>query len=185
MKKTSLSVVPIQIYKFHNIMIFNRIRWSLFRVISYSIVFINILTFGVFLYIIAPYTSYFFLNDLKFWKHLSYFHKIYFNSISYLKSIVLKDSALIISHLPLSSPPMDSPNLKLFRVSKDWDYPDDSCGTCSDCCHFLGDCCFLDTSRNKCLCYGSLFWRYFNCGRFPTTKKQLDYYRCPKYESIE
>jgi len=166
-------------------MMFNKIRWSLFRISSYAIVIINILTFGIFLYVIAPYVSYFFLNDWKFWKHLSYFHKFYFSSLSYVKSIVLKDSLFIMYHLPLSSPPMDSPDIQLFRVSKDWEYPDNSCGTCFNCCSMLADCCFLDTSQNKCVCYGSLFWRYFNCGRFPATGKQLKYYKCPKFEVIE
>ncbi len=27
----------------------------------------------------------------------------------------------------------------------------------------------------------SFFWRYFNCGRFPSQQSEIDYYGCPKW----
>ncbi|SMF14559.1 hypothetical protein [Desulfovibrio gilichinskyi] len=58
--------------------------WALFRLMSYTIVVINLLSCGTFLYIIAPYTSYFFFDDLRFWKYLKYYHKYYFYSAAYI-----------------------------------------------------------------------------------------------------
>jgi len=165
-------------------MIVHKTKLALFRMSSYGIVILNILTFGIFIYLIAPYTTYFFFNDVKCWKYLSYFHKFYFNSLAYIRAMLRKEGFFVISHLPLSSPPMESPDLKYIRISKKWSYPGNSCGTCSNCC-YLANCCFLDTVQNKCVSYGSIFWRYFNCGRFPTSKKQLEYYKCVKYEALE
>lgn len=165
-------------------MTFTELKWATFRMVSYSIVAINILTFGFFLYVIAPYTSYFFFGDLRFWKYLPYFHKYYFYSISYLKMTILEDGALTLFHLPMTSPPADSPDPGMFRLAKEWNFPEGTCGKCSNCCNFLTECCFYDKSQNKCLCYGTLFWRFFNCGRFPLSKEQLDYFNCPKFEFI-
>ncbi|SDK79607.1 hypothetical protein SAMN05660337_1266 [Maridesulfovibrio ferrireducens] len=156
---------------------------ALFRLMSYAIVVINLLSCGTFLYIIAPYTSYFFFNDLRFWKYLKYYHKYYFYSAAYIWGLLSREQGLIKTVLPLTSPPMDRPDPTLFRLSKQWTLPEDSCGECNRCCTFIVDCCFLDTSGNRCLCYGSLFWKYFNCGRFPSSQAMLNYCECPKFET--
>lgn len=158
---------------------------ALFRIFSYSIVVINLLTFGVFLYIIAPYTSYFFFNDLRFWKYLRFYHRYYFHSVSYIYALFRRERRLIKTVLPLMSPPMDHADPTLFRISKNWKLPADSCGDCNRCCTFVVKCCFLDEAQDKCPTYGSLFWRFFNCGRFPTSKALLDYCGCRKYEAID
>lgn len=160
------------------------IWWALFRIFSYVIVLINILSFGTFLYLIAPYTSYFFFKDLRFWKYLGLYHKYYFQTLSYIKLIFHKDRAIFWADLPLTSPPMDGPHLSKFRIVKSWKFPSNSCGECCLCCELTGKCCFYDKSEHKCMCYGSLFWKFFNCGRFPSTKKRLEYFKCPKFESI-
>jgi len=36
--------------------------------------------------------------------------------------------------------------------------------------------------QNQCKSYGSFFWRYFNCGRYPENTKQIHYYECKKWE---
>lgn len=156
---------------------------ALFRLMSYSIVAANLLSFGTFLYVIAPYTSYFFFNDLRFWRHLGYYHKYFLYSASYLWGLLRRKRELIKTVLPLTSPPMNHPDPALFRISRDWRLPSDSCGDCNRCCTFIVKCCFLDTSRNKCVSYGSLFWKYFNCGRFPSSKAMLDCCGCPKFEA--
>ena len=165
-------------------MTFKELKWASFRIVSYLIVAANMLTFGFFLYVIGPYTSYFFFGDFRFWKYLSYFHKYYFYSISYFKSLALQDGAFVLFHLPMTSPPMDSPDPQVFRLTKEWNGSADTCGECSNCCNFLTECCFYDKSQKRCLCYGTLFWRFFNCGRFPFSKEQLDYFECTKFEFI-
>ena len=157
--------------------------WAFFRIMSYSIVIINLLSFGLFLYVIAPYTSYFFFNDLRFWKYIKFYHKYYFYSFTYLYRILSRKKELVKTLLPLTSPPMDHPDPALFRITKEWHLPLDSCGDCHRCCTFVTKCCFLDEEGNKCLCYGSLFWKFFNCGRYPSSKAILDYCKCKKYEA--
>jgi hypothetical protein len=29
--------------------------------------------------------------------------------------------------------------------------------------------------------YNSFYWRYFNCGRYPTSQQEIDLYECPKW----
>ena len=165
-------------------MTFTELRWALFRLFNYMIVVVNILTFGCFIYVIRPYTSYFFFGDVRFWKYHSYFRKYYHYSSSYLKSVVLTDSVRNLFHLPLTAPPMDSPDPRMVRLAKEWKYPTDTCGGCSNCCNFITECCFYDSSQNQCLCYGTLFWRFFNCGRFPYSNEQLTYFDCQKFELV-
>ncbi len=171
---------------FKNIHLGNAAIWrALFRMMSYSIVTINLLSFGVFLYVIAPYTSFFFFNDVRFWKYLGYYHKYFRYSVFYLWGLVRRNKALLKTVLPLTSPAMDHPDPVLFHISKDWHLPSNSCGDCNRCCTFITRCCFLDTSRNRCLSYGSLFWKYFNCGRFPSSVAMLNYCDCPKFEATD
>lgn len=165
-------------------MTFAELRWASFRIFSYSIVFVNILTFGSFLYVIGPYTSYFFFGDLRFWKYFSYFHKYFFYSTSYLKSAVLQEGTFALFHLRLTAPPMNSPDPKKLRIAKNWKHPVDTCGDCSTCCNYLAKCCFYDRSQKKCMCYGTLFWRFFNCGRFPINTEQMNFFNCTKFEFI-
>lgn len=158
--------------------------WALFRILSYMIVVLNLLSFGLLLYVIAPYTSYFFFNDWRFWKYIKFFHRYYFHTLSYLYGLVVRERGLVKTVLPLTSPPMSRPDPILFRIAKDWHLPADSCGDCNRCCTFITRCCFLDPSQHKCLCYGSLFWRFFNCGRFPSSKEMLLHCGCKKFEPL-
>jgi hypothetical protein len=160
------------------------LRWALFRMMSYSIVAINLLSCGTFLYVIAPYTSYFFFNDLRFWKYLHFYHRYTIFSLVYIYRLVRYKNELVKTVLPLTSPPMDHPDPALFRISDNWKLPADSCGDCNNCCTYIVRCCFLDESQRKCVSYGSLFWKFFNCGRFPNTKDMLRYCDCRKYEAV-
>ena len=159
--------------------------WALFRVTSYSIVAVNLLSFGTFLYVIAPYTSYFFFNDWRFWKYLRLYHRYTIFSFVYIYRLVRYKNELVKTVLPLTSPPMEHPDPALFRISGNWKLPVDSCGDCNRCCTYVVKCCFLDESRKKCLSYGSLFWRFFNCGRFPASREMLLSCGCKKYEAVE
>ena len=82
--------------------------------------------------------------------------------------------------VPLTEPPSSGPDLNLVRLKETWPHGR-SCGACSQCCDLIG-CPLKDQERGRCLGYDSIYWRYFNCGRFPDSKKQLDYYGCPKWE---
>jgi hypothetical protein len=42
----------------------------------------------------------------------------------------------------------------------------------------------LDKDGKKCLSYGSLYFGYLFCGRYPQNQGQIDLYQCPKWEVI-
>jgi hypothetical protein len=161
-----------------------QIKWALIRLLIYFFTLINVLTFGLVAYSIAPYTSYFFFKDWKFWKYLPFFNRFYRSSLHYLKTLCRRDAWFFLSHLPLTDPPMMVPDKKYVRISVGWTFGEDTCGLCTNCC-FLADCCFLDPTSHRCLSYGSVLWNYFNCGRFPSSKWQLEFYQCQKYEILD
>jgi hypothetical protein len=43
----------------------------------------------------------------------------------------------------------------------------------------------LDEERDRCRGYDSFYWRYFNCGRFPSNAEETHYYSCGKWRVIE
>lgn len=158
----------------------------LFRLATYFMLAANLLTFGIFINLIAPYASYFFFNDWKFWNHLRMLNKFTVYSARYMWKIIRQEHKLIKTILPLdASPSLDHPDPTKFRISEDWNLPEDSCGDCNRCCTFVVECCFLDKSLNKCPCYGSIYWKYFNCGRFPSSSQLIEYFQCPKYEALD
>jgi hypothetical protein len=40
----------------------------------------------------------------------------------------------------------------------------------------------LDEEHDRCRGYDSFYWRYFNCGRFPSTAEETHYYSCGKWQ---
>ena len=42
-------------------------------------------------------------------------------------------------------------------------------------------CPLLDENLGLCRGHDSFYWRYFNCGRFPSVSAELDYYNCHKW----
>ncbi len=55
-----------------------------------------------------------------------------------------------------------------------------TCGPCNRCCTKI-KCPILDHRSGLCRGYDSFFWRYFNCGRFPSTRREIDFYICNKW----
>ena len=86
--------------------------------------------------------------------------------------------------VPLTSRPRTKPDPKTTQLDHTWQ-PGNSCGGCSNCCHFGGHACpLLDQASGRCQGYDSFYWRYFNCGRFPTLVEEIDYYDCRKWVLI-
>ncbi len=162
--------------------ILNKIKWTSFRLFFYFLILMNFLTFGLFAYLIAPYISYLFLKDWRFWKNISFFKKLYPAVNTFIFHWINNDYNYLKSYIPLSAPPMRSYNKALFKNRDSWEFGD-SCGNCNECCTLL-NCFFLDKENKRCLCYDSLFWNYFNCGRFPVNAKHIEYHKCPRFEVI-
>ena len=50
------------------------------------------------------------------------------------------------------------------------------------CCKPGGAVCpLLDSEQQRCLGYNSFYWRYFNCGRYPSFAEEVHYYDCRKW----
>jgi len=85
---------------------------------------------------------------------------------------------------PLTNPPRSRPIPSTARLNRAW-LPGGSCGSCSNCCHFGGHACpLLDQQPGRCLGYDGFYWRYFNCGRFPSAVEEIDYCGCHKWVLI-
>ncbi|MEE8434399.1 MAG: hypothetical protein V3S64_06380, partial [bacterium] len=39
----------------------------------------------------------------------------------------------------------------------------------------------LDYETGLCQGYDSFFWRYFNCGRYPSNQREIEFYLCNKW----
>ena len=68
------------------------------------------------------------------------------------------------------------------RVKESWHGAEDNCDICNASCCYKLKCPLLDKKTNRCLGFGSIYWGYFYCGRYPENKSQIDYYDCPKWE---
>ncbi|MEJ2692947.1 MAG: hypothetical protein P8166_07780 [Candidatus Thiodiazotropha sp.] len=83
--------------------------------------------------------------------------------------------------VPLTSPPRTIPDLAATTLQPLWPHGA-SCGDCSDCCRPGGSACpLLDEAKGLCRGYDSFYWRYFNCGRFPSDSSEIEYYGCRKW----
>lgn len=163
----------------------HKICWALFRLFIYLCGTLNLLTLGLFAYLIAPYTSYFYFGDPRFWKYLRLFPAIFSRTVSYLRFLGHQDRMIFWGVLPLTAPPMNAPDPARFKLSAGWTLARDTCGGCSACCRLVKLCPFFDESRQACLSYGSPFFRYFSCGRFPVSVQQMRHFQCPKFEAVE
>ena len=81
----------------------------------------------------------------------------------------------------LSDPPKIHTDQSKVRIKESWGGEESNCDICkAACCEQLQ--CPLLGEQGRCQSYGSLFWGYFYCGRYPENQSQIDYYDCPKWE---
>jgi hypothetical protein len=62
-----------------------------------------------------------------------------------------------------------------------------ACTRCGKCCNQVG-CLFLGTDENEntiCTAYGTVFWYYGGCGRYPLSQKDIDDHACPGFSFID
>lgn len=85
--------------------------------------------------------------------------------------------------VPLTSPPFSEPPDGAVQLNVHWEHGN-SCGSCARCCQQSGDviCPVLDEQTRQCVGYNAFYWRYFNCGRYPSRQREIDYYGCPKWQ---
>jgi len=154
-------------------------RWALARLtfILY-IVFSVVSVVGGFLS--APLMTWYFFGDWRFWRHWSDGLGLLPHALRLLK-LMLADKQGFLFSVPLTSPPRSIPDPATSTLHPNWPHGR-SCGDCSNCCRPGGYTCpLLDTEHGLCRGHDSFYWRYFNCGRFPSTTLQIDYYDCRKW----
>ena len=121
----------------------------------------------------APHARY---RDLKLPAIWFYAYKImwrYLIDTSYRDTFAVK----------MTSPPKMHTDTRLVRIKANWQDETDHCDQCKAACCTVLQCPLLN-ENNRCFSYGSLFFAYMHCGRFPENQKQIEYYQCPKWESL-
>jgi len=161
-----------------------RAKWATARIVFLIMAFAGTASGGVLAYLLGPVYSWYFFNDTNFLKYRRLFLPL---AVSHLKLIIdglLNPDYRRMFTIPLTTPPLTSPDLSRVQIRTTW--PEGACGCngCTQCC-IERSCPLLDPEQNRCKSYGSFFWLYFNCGRYPENVQQIRYYECPKWEVID
>ena len=158
----------------------SKMRWALARMTFIAYLAFSIVTLvGGFL--TAPVMTWYFFGDWRFWRHWTAGLGLMPHAWRML-ALMVRDERGFMLAVPLTSPPRSTPNPVTVVLQPDWP-PGPSCGSCSNCCRAGGYTCpLLDEPAGLCRGYDSFYWRYFNCGRFPSTSEEIGYYGCQKWE---
>jgi hypothetical protein len=157
----------------------NAFRWLLGRLAFIVYIFFSVVTvIGGFL--TAPLMTWYFFGDWRFWRHWRAGKRLLPHGLRMLALMFDQKRAFMFS-VPLTSPPRSTPDSSIAHFRVDWPHGD-SCGECTNCCK-VGDnvCPLLDEQQHACRGYNSFYWRYFNCGRYPSVEEQIHYYDCRKW----
>ncbi len=155
------------------------LKWASARALFHAYMVFCILTvFGA--HLTAPLFTWLYFGEWRVWR--------VWNSAKHLWGHGYKMALLVLKgenegftfSVPLMVPPASAVDRRLMRIDPAWNFGA-SCGTCSHCCEKHG-CPILDKKTGLCQGYNSFFWRYFNCGRYPTEQREIDYYLCPKWQ---
>ncbi|MCG6868695.1 MAG: hypothetical protein LJE91_08190 [Gammaproteobacteria bacterium] len=155
------------------------VRWGTarFAFIVY-IVFSMVTLVGGFL--TAPLMTWYFFGDWRFWRHWRASLGLFPHALR-LTGMMLRHGRAFMFSVPLASPPRSVPDSSITVSRGDWTHGK-SCGDCTNCCKPGGHACpLLDPSEGLCRGYDSFYWRYFNCGRFPSFTEEIRYYDCRKW----
>ncbi|MEA3411203.1 MAG: hypothetical protein U9R74_06650 [Pseudomonadota bacterium] len=155
------------------------IRWALARVAFVVYVVFSVATLvGGFLS--APLMTWYFLGDWRFWRHWRTASGLFPHALR-LTAMMLGHSRAFMFSVPLASPPSSVPDPSVAVPRSDWSHGD-SCGSCTSCCEPGGHVCpLLDQEQGLCRGYNSFYWRYFNCGRYPSVTEEIHFYDCRKW----
>jgi hypothetical protein len=160
-----------------------RVKWAAARLAFMITAAISMLSGTLSAYILGPLYTWYFFRDLKFWKYRRLFLPVALCGWRLVADWVRDPSFRAMFSLPLTAPPMAGPDLSRVRVRPSWPQSDGACNGCSRCC-VMRSCPMLDERSRRCISYGSFFWRYFNCGRYPENGAKIRFYECAKWAMI-
>ncbi len=158
-----------------------KLQWASARVVFVTMALAAVSTGGLLAFILGPLYTWYFFNDIKCFKFYRYFYPIISCGGEMVVAWFREPAYRKMFAIPLTAPPMMAPDLSLARVRADWPKDTGGCNGCAQCCAQRA-CPLLDPETNRCRSYGSFYWLYFNCGRYPETTDQIKYYRCDKWE---
>ena len=118
----------------------------------------------------APNAAY---GDFRFFRVWAHIYKVMWRSISNKSYRDLYPSKM-------TDPPMLHNDQDHLRVKESWLGDKGNCDMCENSCCAQISCPMM--VNNRCICYGSLYFGYYFCGRYPNSQSQIDLYKCPKWE---
>ena len=131
-------------------------------------------------FVTAPVMTQLFFGDWRFWRHWRQGAALFPHGWRLLLLVLRGEGAFMLG-VPLASAPLSRPARGAAELSAAWPHGS-SCGGCRRCCQVKSSCCpILEPDTGRCGGYDSFYWRYFNCGRFPSAQAEIDYYGCPKW----
>jgi len=159
-----------------------QLRWATARLLFILyIVFSTVTLIGGFL--TAPLMSWCFFADWRFWRYLGAGLRLIPHGLRLFRATLTMGKGFMFE-VPLTAEPRCVPDPNLAARRRDWPHGH-TCGSCANCCKPFGYACpLLGTENGYCLGYGSFYWRYFNCGRFPSVPEELDFYGCRKWTVV-
>jgi hypothetical protein len=157
-------------------------RWQRIHWAGARMAFLTYIGFSLFSvvggFLTAPLVIWSFFDDWRFWRHFRRAAALYPHGWRLLGQ-TLRGERTILCGVPLTSAPQSAPSPEAAVLSPTWPHGS-SCGPCNHCCQLLR-CPVLDLSSIGCSGYNSFFWRYFNCGRYPSSQREIESYGCPKW----
>ena len=155
-------------------------RWASARILFCAYLGFSIGTFGLGGFLTGPLMTWYFYGDWRFWRHWQSAKGLYPHAYRMLGHIFKGQNGGFMLDVPLTARPFSSADTSRVELNPTWEFGT-SCGPCNRCCTKI-KCPVLDLKTGLCRGYNSFFWRYFNCGRFPTEQRQVDYYLCNKWQ---
>lgn len=160
-----------------------QLRWAAARITFYAYIGFSMATLGLGGFVTAPVMTWYFYGDVRFWRHWHSAKGLFPHAYKMLRYVLQGRNGGFMLGVPLTAPPHTSVDPERVELHPTWEFGS-SCGPCSRCCTKIA-CPVLDRDTGLCRGYDTFFWRYFNCGRFPTQQREIDYYLCNKWQLNE
>jgi len=159
----------------------DKVKNILIRIYIYKLLLLFFISGGLAPLILMPaYKQAFFprarYRDIKFLALWLFAYKIVWRTLSdknYRDAFTIK----------ITCPPRAHTDTRFVRVKENWSGEPNDCDLCEAACCGVLKCPLLDKNK-RCLSYGSLFFTYLHCGRYPESQEQIEYYQCPKWEVV-
>jgi hypothetical protein len=155
------------------------VKHAVVRLYLFSLLLLFFITGGLAMFLLAPLYKKTFapgapwraIRPLRVWAHV---YKVMWRSISSKGYRDLYPSKL-------SGPPEFENDQSVMRIRESWRGAKDNCDVCQLSCCAQIKCPMLDAG-GRCISYGSVYFGYYFCGRYPSNQGQVDLYDCPKWE---